>query len=68
MWSHVAIVVTTSQVRLYVNGAEAVHTTSPDSVVLESMKSAEFEAEKEEKYKILEARAKKVKEVLENDE
>lgn len=34
------------------------------SIVLESMKSAEFEAEKEEKYKILEARAKKVKEVL----
>lgn len=34
------------------------------SIVLASMKSEAFAAEKEEKYKILEARAKKVKEVL----
>jgi len=34
------------------------------SIVLASMKSETFAAEKEEKYKILEARAKKVKQVL----
>jgi photosystem II stability/assembly factor-like uncharacterized protein/PKD repeat protein len=51
VWSHVAIVVTTSQVRLYLNGIEAVHNTSPDTVLLGTMKIGSYKGWSSRNYK-----------------
>ena len=42
VWSHVAMVVTPAQIRLYANGQEAIHNTSPDTVTLETMKIGSY--------------------------
>ena len=42
MWSHVALVVSPTQVRIYLNGIEAVHNTSINAVDLTTMKIGSY--------------------------
>jgi PKD repeat protein len=51
VWSHVAMVVTTSEIRLYLNGVEAIHNTSPDPVTMETVRIGSYKGWASRNYK-----------------
>ena len=51
VWSHVALVVTPSAVRIYLNGAEAEHNITPDSVALGTMKIGSYKGWNDRNYR-----------------